>query len=266
MRPAVGPVQGRRPTHSVRGPGHRSTLSTGFQGVNFPVFPCGAWDASPDDGVGVDCLVGALSSSVSAWRDTGSRPGPRAWNVRASAILAKPAPEAVTSARRRGNSETHVSAQRPQTSEAPRLSASHVHPGRAGHPQGAPPQGPPPLVGLTRHRNGGAVASPSRTRGVGRVRGRHAFGALRREGTRRRSGPITVTALRDPAAGGARVAYAVSRAVGGAVQRNRLRRQLRAIVREADLEPGAYLVSAAPVAAELPFDALAAHVEQACRP
>jgi ribonuclease P protein component len=72
-----------------------------------------------------------------------------------------------------------------------------------------------------------------------------------------------VTALRDPAAGGARVAYAVSRAVGGAVDRNRVRRRLRAIVRGAELAPGAYLVAVAPAAALLPFDELAVHVDKA---
>jgi len=98
------------------------------------------------------------------------------------------------------------------------------------------------------------------------VRDRRTFGALRRDGTRHRSGPVTVTALRDPAAGGARVAYAVSKAVGGAVERNRLRRRLRAIVHDTDLDAGVYLVSASPAAASLPFAELAAHVEAACRP
>jgi ribonuclease P protein component len=74
-----------------------------------------------------------------------------------------------------------------------------------------------------------------------------------------------VTALRDPAAGGARVAYAVNRAVGGAVDRNRVRRQLRAIVRDTELAPGAYLVAVSPAAAKLPFDELTAHVVNACR-
>jgi len=42
-----------------------------------------------------------------------------------------------------------------------------------------------------------------------------------------------------------RVAFAVGRRVGSAVERNRLRRQLRAVAAELapDLEPGAYLVS-----------------------
>ena len=51
-----------------------------------------------------------------------------------------------------------------------------------------------------------------------------------------------------------RVAYAIGRRVGPAVVRNRLRRQLRAAVREVDrssggLAPGAYLVSLRPEAA-----------------
>jgi len=75
-----------------------------------------------------------------------------------------------------------------------------------------------------------------------------------------------VTVLGDPAASGARVAYGVSRAVGSAVDRNRVRRRLRAIVRDTELVPGAYLVSVSSAAAVLPFDELAGHVRQACCP
>lgn len=55
-----------------------------------------------------------------------------------------------------------------------------------------------------------------------------------------------------------RVAYAIGRKVGPAVRRNRLRRRLRAIVRgqAGRLAPGAYLIGAAPGAAELSFDEL----------
>jgi ribonuclease P protein component len=60
------------------------------------------------------------------------------------------------------------------------------------------------------------------------------------------------------------VAFAVSRAVGGAVDRNRVRRRLRAIVRESDLAPGAYLVGVSPAAAGLPFEELSRHVRKAC--
>lgn len=45
------------------------------------------------------------------------------------------------------------------------------------------------------------------------------------------------------------VAFAIRRAVGGAVTRNRLRRVLRDELRHLDLGPGAYLVSVAPAAA-----------------
>jgi ribonuclease P protein component len=107
--------------------------------------------------------------------------------------------------------------------------------------------------------------SSSRTRAVGRVRDRRTFGALRRDGARHRSGPVTVTVVVDDIAPRAHVAYAVGRAVGGAVERNRLRRRLRAIVRDAELAPGAYLISVAPSAARLTFDELAGHVTAACR-
>jgi ribonuclease P protein component len=61
------------------------------------------------------------------------------------------------------------------------------------------------------------------------------------------------------------VAYAVGRAVGGAVVRNRLRRRLRAAVSELGptLRPGAYLVGAAPEAVSLPFGELKSMVRAA---
>ena len=62
-----------------------------------------------------------------------------------------------------------------------------------------------------------------------RVRDRASFAALRRSGARRRTGALTVTRL-DPADGGSpvpAVAYAIGRSVGGAVERNRVKRLLR---------------------------------------
>lgn len=55
-----------------------------------------------------------------------------------------------------------------------------------------------------------------------------------------------------------RVAYSVGRRVGGSVERNRLRRRLRAIVVELvdELRPGAYLIGAAPGAARLTYPRL----------
>jgi ribonuclease P protein component len=104
---------------------------------------------------------------------------------------------------------------------------------------------------------------------IERVRSRATFDALRREGRRARHGPVTVTYVPDDASS-ARVAFAIGRKVGNAVVRNRVRRRLRAILRELDrsegpgLVPGAYLVSVRPEAATLPYQRLTDHVTTAC--
>jgi ribonuclease P protein component len=51
------------------------------------------------------------------------------------------------------------------------------------------------------------------------------------------------------------VGYTIGRRVGPAVTRNRLRRRLRMLMREAAprLHPGAYLIGAAPEAAQLSY-------------
>lgn len=63
------------------------------------------------------------------------------------------------------------------------------------------------------------------------------------------------------------MAYAIGRRVGGAVDRNRLRRRLRAIVAEVgpELVPGDYLVSAGPAAHALGHEELKAMVWMAMR-
>ena len=83
-----------------------------------------------------------------------------------------------------------------------------------------------------------------------RVRDRATFAALRRDGRRRRAAAVSVTSV--PAVSGQpAVAFAIGRAVGGAVERNRLRRRMRAVLAELDLAPGTYLVSAGPAATRL---------------
>jgi ribonuclease P protein component len=62
-----------------------------------------------------------------------------------------------------------------------------------------------------------------------------------------------------PPTGPARVAFAVGRRTGGAVQRNRVRRRLRAALRHLndELQPGsAYLVGGGTEALTMAFDAL----------
>lgn len=72
------------------------------------------------------------------------------------------------------------------------------------------------------------------------------------------------TVLLDDEQARPRVAYAIPRASGPAVTRNRLRRRLRAITRDLDLRPGTYLISAQPAATALSFDELTRHVRDAC--
>jgi ribonuclease P protein component len=77
------------------------------------------------------------------------------------------------------------------------------------------------------------------------VRGRRAFAELRRSKRRFRTGPVRVQFQPAQEADEARrVAFAVPRKVGTAVERNRCRRRLRAVVAEiaASIPAGAYLV------------------------
>jgi ribonuclease P protein component len=62
-----------------------------------------------------------------------------------------------------------------------------------------------------------------------------------------------------------KVAYTVGRRTGGAVVRNRLRRRLRAAVRDtaSGLASGAYLVTAGRAASELSFEELKMQVKEA---
>lgn len=100
---------------------------------------------------------------------------------------------------------------------------------------------------------------------IGRIRTHSTFRALARPDGRASSGPLRVAYVgTSDTSGLACVGYAVGRRHGNAVARNRLRRRLRAAVREiatsAALPPGAYLVSARPGAGELGYAALQAAV------
>ena len=78
---------------------------------------------------------------------------------------------------------------------------------------------------------------------------------------------MVVTALLDAGDtdAGPRVAYAIGRHVGPAVVRNRVRRRMRAVARELELAPGAYLVTADPGVVALDFGDLRRHLAAAVR-
>jgi ribonuclease P protein component len=103
---------------------------------------------------------------------------------------------------------------------------------------------------------------------VWRLQDRAAFAELRRNGRRRRCGPLDVVWVDGPATRPPRVAFAISRRVGPAVVRNRVRRRLRAVAAEmaatGGLAPGDYLVAAAPAAAAASFATLRSGMVTAC--
>jgi len=146
--------------------------------------------------------------------------------------------------------EATVPAEQPEAGHEARVPAPDVDACRPGDHQGPPGQGPRPPVGL-----------------IWRVRDRATFAALRR-GRRVRRGLLTVAWLpeaHDPArsAPPPRVAFAISRKVGPAVRRNRVRRRLCELARQSGLAPGAWLVIVNPGAAEAPFATLAEWWSQA---
>jgi len=104
--------------------------------------------------------------------------------------------------------------------------------------------------GSQRGEDASAARSRPALRLIWRVRGHATFRELARAPARRH-GALRARLLPGDPSQPPSVAYAVPRAVGGAVERNRLRRRLRAMVRELDAElvPGGhYLLSAGPAA------------------
>jgi ribonuclease P protein component len=100
---------------------------------------------------------------------------------------------------------------------------------------------------------------------IWRIRERRAFARLTAEGQRARAGDLWCTYVLDPPGSTTppRVAFALGRALGPAVVRNRVRRQLRAMLQAAssagDLPPGEFLIGGRPTVAsrsrvELQFD------------
>lgn len=97
---------------------------------------------------------------------------------------------------------------------------------------------------------------------IDRIRHRDAFARLRRTGVRVRIDPLWCSFVSDPEIVPPQVAFAVGRAVGSAVVRNRLRRRLRAVLGSCDLPPGLWLIGAQPSASEHTFAQLEQTVQR----
>jgi ribonuclease P protein component len=156
--------------------------------------------------------------------------------------------------------EADLSTQRAQTRQNSRFPQADVDQGRPGRHPVAPGEGSQAPVGVT----SGPIGRPRRP-GVGPVRSRETFAELRRNSSRGRCGPVSVSFLDRPAWDRPQVAYAVNRNVGNAVQRNLLRRRMRAIVagQSAGLPVGAYVVRSNPGGPALEFDELKVVMSQA---
>ena len=95
-----------------------------------------------------------------------------------------------------------------------------------------------------------------------RITDRRSFEEVRQHGRRARRGPLTVTWLAPPPATTTppRAGFTVGKATGGAVLRNRVRRRLRAALRElladARLPAGTYLLSGTAEVARMRWSAL----------
>jgi ribonuclease P protein component len=90
------------------------------------------------------------------------------------------------------------------------------------------------------------------------IRDRESFVRLRREGRRVRIDPLWCSFVLIPDLDRPQVAFAIGRAVGPAVVRNRLRRRLRAILGSSVVPPGLYLVGVSRPIPEHTFAELAA--------
>jgi ribonuclease P protein component len=150
--------------------------------------------------------------------------------------------------------ETDLSTEHAQAGQDPRISQEDVDQGGSGRHSVPSGEGAPPAVRVTT----GVSPIPSAERRPGRIRSRRAFEAIRSQGQRGRSGPLSVSYLEQRTWSGPHVAYAIGRHVGPAVVRNRLRRRLRAIVAEGshELPPGAYVVRSSSDGADLGFSEL----------
>ena len=124
--------------------------------------------------------------------------------------------------------QAYLSAEQPSPSQGSRLPSAHAHARRPSDPVGAAPQGPRQPGRLTTAPAAPTLVLPA----AHRLLSSDAFRATVRAG--RRSGSATLVvhlAVHDPGEP-VLVGFVVSKAVGGAVVRNRVKRRLRHLTRD----------------------------------
>jgi ribonuclease P protein component len=192
-----------------------------------------------------------------AWGNRGNKPAPANWPVN----LAGPTgPISSTLAERLR--ETDLPAQQTGSQAPPRLSGPH---GDQGRSQGA---GSPPLA-WTQAAQCVTGAHPSKPCLImERLKRRTDFRAAA-SGMRAPGSAFVLQALQRTDAGGARVGFTVTRQVGNAVERNRIRRRLRELARLAtagSLQQGHdYVLIGRRGALSLPFGEMMRELDTALR-
>jgi ribonuclease P protein component len=131
----------------------------------------------------------------------------------------------------RGTNEANISTEQPTTEANPRLSRSHGYSRRSPSAEEAAGQGPQAANGQHSPQTAGLIAlSCERFPKRGRIRKRWEFLRLQRVG-RRRTGTYFVVITEPVTAGSSRLGITVSRRIGGAVVRNRVKRRVREFFR-----------------------------------
>ncbi len=197
-------------------------------------------------------------------------------SVSASAATANDAPSTLATpgrptihSRREPREQAYVPAEQPSSREDARVPSPDAHACRPGDPLRPPEQGSPEAGGLRRSGSGAGhgrvCAMLDRAH---RLTEHRQFDATIRGG-RRAGAPSLVVHVRvmgEPADGTTRAGFVVGKAVGNAVERNRVKRRLRHLVRDRlDRLPGgsAIVVRALPPAVTATPGQLAAELDGA---